>query len=78
MQTHDMKLKPQSEIDLESLGLREIAYIRKVEEFDADGELSATGYVIHAADGTPVAVAQAFDAAYATILEHQMEPVSLH
>ncbi len=54
------------------LGVSQIAYIRPVE---VNG---APGYAIHAADGTPMALAGDRDVAIAAILQHEMVPALVH
>jgi hypothetical protein len=59
-------------IDLESLGLSEIAYLR---EATVDG---VPGYSIHAANGVPIGFAPGEDAAIAAVLTNEMDVVPLH
>lgn len=54
------------------LGVAQIAYVKPVV---MNG---MAGFAIHAADGTPMAVAQDRDVAIAAILRHEMHPVSVH
>ena len=54
------------------LGVAEIAYVKPVV---MNG---MTGFAIHAADGTPMAVAQDREVAIAAIIRHEMHPVSVH
>lgn len=54
------------------LGVAEIAYVKPVV---MNG---TTGFAIHAADGTPMAVTQDRDVAVAAIIRHEMHPVSVH
>ena len=58
--------------DLAVLGLQGVAYIRTIEAEGRDG------YMIHAADGTEIGVAQSRELAIATIRQNDLEPVSLH
>ena len=58
--------------DLATLGLQGVAYVRTV---PTEGGI---GYMIHAADGTEIGVAQSFDLAVASIRQNDLEPVSLH
>ena len=58
--------------DLAVLGLQGVAYVRPVA---AEGGI---GYMIHAADGTEIGVAQSRDLAIASIRQNDLEPVSLH
>jgi hypothetical protein len=57
---------------LAGLGVSQIAYVRPV---SLNG---VTAYAIHAADGTPMAVAQDHNIAVATIRQHEMLPALLH
>jgi len=54
------------------LGLSQIAYVKPVV---VNG---AAGFAIHAADGTPMAVAPAFESAVGAIRQHDMFPVLVH
>lgn len=57
---------------LARLGVSQIAYVKPV-------VLNGThGFAIHAADGTPMAMAPDRDVAVAAILQHEMYPVSVH
>ena len=58
--------------DLGRLGMQQVAYVKPVM---LNG---AHAFAIHAADGTPMAVAQDFGVAGAAILEHQMVPAQVH
>ena len=61
-----------SEAQLAQLGVQQIAYIRPV---IVNGE---SGYSIHAADGTPMALAGDRDVAIAAVLQHEMVPALVH
>ena len=61
-----------SEAQLAQLGVQQIAYIRPVV---VNGE---SGYSIHAADGTPMALAGDRDVAIAAVLQHEMMPALVH
>lgn len=54
------------------LGVSQIAYVKPVV---MNG---ASGFAIHAADGTPMALTEDRDVAIAAILEREMLPVSVH
>jgi len=57
---------------LAMLGVSQIAYVKPV-------VVNGThGFAIHAADGTPMAVAGDRDVAVAAILQHEMRAVSVH
>ena len=57
---------------LAMLGLPDVAYVKPVE---ING---VTGYAVYAADGNQLTVLEDRDSAFATILENDMEPVSVH
>jgi hypothetical protein len=61
-----------SEGQLAALGVSEIAYVRPVV---ANG---VPAFAIHAADGTPMAIAADAEVAMAAIRQHGMEPVRVH
>jgi hypothetical protein len=54
------------------LGMAKLAYVKPV---IVDG---ASGFAIHAADGTPMAVAADRDVAIAAIVQHEMMPALVH
>lgn len=58
--------------DLGRLGMEEMAYVKPV---TVNG---AHAFAIHAADGTPMAVAQDRGVAIAAILQHEMVPAQVH
>jgi hypothetical protein len=57
---------------LGALGVSQLAYVKPVV---LNGQ---QGFAIHAADGTPMAVAGDRDVAVAAILQHEMQPLSVH
>ncbi len=61
-----------SEQQLAALGVSHIAYVKPV---TVNG---VQGFAIHAADGTPMAVAGDRDVAMAAVLQHEMLPLSVH
>ncbi len=61
-----------SEIELKTLGMSRIAYVKAVQ---VDGDLA---YAIHAADGTPMALAGDQETAFGAILQHEMIPALVH
>jgi len=61
-----------SEQQLAALGVSHIAYVKPVV---VNGEMS---FAIHAADGTPMAVAGNREVAVAAVLQHEMLPLSVH
>jgi len=68
----DRKLRQISAQEFALLGMQDVAYIRRV---IVDDE---AGFAIHAADGTEVAVLPSRDLAFATVRQHELEPVSVH
>ncbi|MGD0433766.1 MAG: DUF1150 family protein [Acetobacteraceae bacterium] len=57
---------------LGALGVSHIAYVKPV---IVNGEM---GFAIHAADGTPMALAEDRATAMAAIMQHEMLPLSVH
>ncbi len=66
------RIRHMSARDLALFGMQDLAYIKMVM---VDG---ATGYAVHAADGTQIAVLPDRDVAFATVRQHDLEPVSVH
>lgn len=58
--------------DFAAFGVDILAYVKPV---TVNGSL---GYAIHAADGTPLTMVRGRDTAFATVRQHDMEPVSVH
>lgn len=54
------------------LGMTRLAYVKPV---IVNGE---AGFAIHAADGTPMAIADDRDVALAAIVQHEMVPTLVH
>jgi hypothetical protein len=61
-----------SKAQLAALGLEQIAFIKPVTTEEG------AGYAIHAADGTPMALAPDVALAAAAIIQHEMTPVLVH
>jgi hypothetical protein len=61
-----------SEQQLAALGVSHIAYVKQVM---VNG---VQGFAIHAADGTPMAVAGNREVAIAAVVQHEMLPLSVH
>jgi hypothetical protein len=61
-----------SEQQLAALGVSHIAYVKPVM---VNG---VQGFAIHAADGTPMAVAGDREVAVAAVMQHEMLPLSVH
>ena len=68
----DQKLRQISPQEFALLGMQDMAYIRRVVVNDE------AGFAIHAADGTEVAVLPSRDLAFATVRQHDLEPMSVH
>jgi hypothetical protein len=58
--------------ELALFGMQDFAYIKQV---IVDG---TPAYAIHAANGTQIAVLADRDVAFATVRQHDLEPVSVH
>ena len=67
-----MDIRHISAAQLAQLGMQQVAYVKQVV---VDGN---QGFAIHAADGTPMAVAGDREVAIAAILEHEMVPAQVH
>jgi hypothetical protein len=57
---------------LAQLGMQQIAYVKPVV---VNG---AAAFAIHAADGTPMAIAAGLEVAVAAIMQHEMIPAQVH
>lgn len=57
---------------LQALGMAQMAYVKPV---TVDGEAA---FAIHAADGTPMALAGDREVAFAAIRQHEMMPTLVH
>ncbi|MGB8274794.1 MAG: DUF1150 family protein [Alphaproteobacteria bacterium] len=55
-----------------ALGMNDLAYVRTVETPDG------RGFMIHAADGTPMAALPDREVAFAAARQHGLEPMSVH
>jgi hypothetical protein len=66
------RIKQMTASELALLGVQDFAYIKRVV---IDG---ASGYAVHAADGTQIALLADRDVAFATVRQHDLEPVSVH
>jgi len=63
------KLSPEQ---FAQLGMTHVAYVKPV---IVNG---TAGFAIHAADGTPMALAEDRDVAIAAIVQHEMQPALVH
>lgn len=66
------RMRQMSARELAFFGIEDLAYVKRVE---VDG---AAAYAIHAADGTQIAVLAGRDIAFATVRQHDLEPLSVH
>ena len=66
------RIRQMSARELALFGMQDLAYIKAVV---IDG---ATGYAVHAADGTQIAMLPNRDVAFVTVRQHDLEPVSVH
>jgi hypothetical protein len=71
MQTNE-QMREMTTNDLATLGMQDIAYVKPVV---VDGN---SGYAIHAADGTQMALISDRDIAFAVVRQNELEPVSVH
>ena len=67
-----MNIRQLSQQQLMQLGVSQIAYVKRV---DTDGGVA---FAIHAADGTPMAIAADQEVALAAIRQHEMLPALVH
>jgi len=58
--------------DFANWGADQIAYVRPARHGEIDG------YAVHAADGREVGFAETYDLAAASILQHDLYPLSVH
>jgi hypothetical protein len=61
-----------SAAQLASLGMQELAFVKPVMTENGPA------FAIHAADGTPMALASSADLAAAAIIQHEMQPARVH
>jgi len=66
------RIRRMSTQELAFFGIQDIAYVRRVE---IDG---SAAYAVHAADGTQIAVLADRSVAFATVRQHDLEPLSVH
>jgi hypothetical protein len=66
------RIKSMSAGELALLGMQDLAYVKRVV---IDG---VSGYAVHAADGTQIAVLPNREVAFATVRRNDLEPVSVH
>jgi hypothetical protein len=66
------RIRQMSARELALFGVQDLAYVKRV---IVDG---VGGYAIHAADGTQIALLPDRDIAFATVRQHDLEPLSVH
>ncbi len=66
------RIRHMSAKELALFGMQDLAYIKRVIVNDV------TGYAVHAADGTQIAVLPDRNVAFATVRQHDLEPLSVH
>jgi len=66
------RLRHISPQELATFGVQGFAYIKRVIVNDT------VAYAIHTADGTQAALVPSFDVAVATLLQNDLEPLSVH
>ena len=66
------RIRHMSMRELALFGMQDVAYIKRIVVDNAPG------YAVHAADGTQIAVLPDRDIAFATVRQHDLEPLSVH
>jgi hypothetical protein len=66
------RIRHMSARELALFGMQDLAYIKRVLVNDV------AGYAVHAADGTQIAVLPDRNIAFATVRQHDLEPLSVH
>ena len=66
------KLRQISPQEFAALGMQGFAYVRRILVNDT------VAYAIHAADGTQLAVLPERETAFATVRQHDLQPLSVH
>jgi hypothetical protein len=66
------RIRHMSARELALFGMQDLAYVKRVLVNDA------AGYAVHAADGTQIAVLPDREVAFATVRQHDLEPLSVH
>ena len=76
---------PQSEIDLATLGIGEVAYVREISNGEVESMIgqkvpgdAGQLYCVYMADGTPMSVTDSHEAALASAFEHDLAAISVH
>lgn len=66
------RIRQMSARELALFGMQDIAYVKRAVANDTPG------YTIHAADGTQIAAFADREVAFATLRQHDLEPLSVH
>jgi hypothetical protein len=66
------RMRQMSARELALLGMQDVAYVKRSVAADSPG------YTVHAADGTQIAVFADRELAFATLRQHDLEPLSVH
>jgi hypothetical protein len=66
------RIRQMSAQELALFGMQDVAYVKRAVVDDAPG------YTVHAADGTQIAAFVDRDIAFATVRQHDLEPLSVH
>ena len=66
------RIRHMSTHELAAFGIQDLAYVKPVLVNDV------IGYAVHAADGTQIAVLPDRNVAFATVRQHDLEPLSVH
>jgi hypothetical protein len=67
-----VRIRHMSSRELALFGMQDLAYIKPVIVNEV------AGYAVHAADGTQIAVLPNREIAFATVRQHDLEPLSVH
>jgi hypothetical protein len=66
------RIRHMSARELALFGMQDLAYVKQVFVNDV------AGFAVHAADGTQIAVLPDREIAFATVRQHDLEPLSVH
>lgn len=66
------RIRQMSAQELALFGMQDVAYVKRAVVNDAPG------YTVHAADGAQIAAFVDRDIAFATVRQHDLEPLSVH
>ena len=72
LSVHELDIRHLTPDQLMQLGMADLAYVKPVV---LDGRVA---FAIHAADGSPMAMAADCDLAVAAIVQHEMRPALVH